>query len=146
MRSFSRTEVPTIFMGRRICVGSTKNLTPMPKFTRATWLQNVYLTVVWSLELETLIIVLPKAVSFNPLLLFLLQNQTYHSCEKGSRLNTQNYLMRSSYSVSRKASFPWISPLLSLFSAFSDSRSAGGTLVLGLVRFISASDSATSPK
>ena len=34
MRSFPRTEVPTIFMGRNICVGSTKNLTPMTKFTR----------------------------------------------------------------------------------------------------------------
>ena len=38
MRSFPRTEVPTIFMARNICVGSAKNLTPMTKFTRATWL------------------------------------------------------------------------------------------------------------
>ena len=89
MRSFPRTEVPTIFMGRNICVGSTKNLTPMTRFTCA--LQNVYLTVVWSLELEiTLITPLPKAVLFNPLLLFLLQHQTYPSCEKESRLNTHN--------------------------------------------------------
>ena len=41
MRSFPRTEVPTIFMGRNICVGSTKNLTPMTRFTCATLLQNV---------------------------------------------------------------------------------------------------------
>ena len=41
MRSFPRTEVPTIFMGRNICVGSTKNLTPMRRFTCATLLQNV---------------------------------------------------------------------------------------------------------
>ena len=61
MRSFLRTEVPTIFIGRSICVGSTKNLTLMTKFTRATWLRNVYITVVWSLELEiTLITALPK--------------------------------------------------------------------------------------
>ena len=40
MRSFIRTEVPTIFMGRNICVGSTKNLTQTMKFTRATWLFN----------------------------------------------------------------------------------------------------------
>ena len=40
MRSFLRTEVPTIFMGRNICVGSTKNLTSMTRFTR-TPLQNV---------------------------------------------------------------------------------------------------------
>ena len=38
---FPRTEVPTIFMGRNICVRSTKNLTPRTRFTRATWLQNV---------------------------------------------------------------------------------------------------------
>ena len=38
MRSFIRTEVPTIFMGRNICVGSTKNLTQTTKFTRAYWL------------------------------------------------------------------------------------------------------------
>ena len=89
MRSFPRTEVPTKFMGRNICVGSTKNLTLATKFTRATWLQNVYLTVVWSLELEiTLITALPKAVLFNPLLWLLLQHQT--SCEKESRLNTHN--------------------------------------------------------
>ena len=68
MRSFPRIEVPTIFMGRSIRVGSSKNLTPMTKFTRATWLQNVYLAVVWSLELEiTLITALPKAVLLNPL-------------------------------------------------------------------------------
>ena len=71
MRSFPRTEFPTIFMGRNICVGSTKNVTPMTKFTLANWLQNGYLTVVWSLELEiTLITALPKAILFNPLLLF----------------------------------------------------------------------------
>ena len=87
MRIFPRTEIPSIFMGRNICVGSTKNLTPMTTFTRATWLQNVYLTVVWSLELEiTLNTALPKAVLFNPLLLLLLQHQTYPSCEKESRL------------------------------------------------------------
>ena len=40
----------------------------MTRFTRDTWLQNVYLTVVRSLELEiTLITALPKAVLFNPL-------------------------------------------------------------------------------
>ena len=115
MRSLPRTEVPIIFMRRSICVGSTKNLTPMTKFTRATWLQNVYLTVVWSLELEiTLITALPKAVLSNPLLLLLLQHQAYPSCEKESRLNTHNLLITSGYSVSIEASFPWISPLLSL--------------------------------
>ena len=31
MRSFPRTEVPTIFMGRNNCIGSDKNLTPMTK-------------------------------------------------------------------------------------------------------------------
>ena len=36
MRSYSRTEVPTIFMGRNICEGSTKNLTPMTRFTHTT--------------------------------------------------------------------------------------------------------------
>ena len=47
------------------------------------------MSVVWSLELEiTLITALPKAVLFNPLLLLLLQNQTYPSCEKESRPNT----------------------------------------------------------
>ena len=35
MRSFPRTEVPTIFMERNICVGSAKILTLMTKFTRA---------------------------------------------------------------------------------------------------------------
>ena len=91
MRSFPRTEFPTIFMGRNICVGSTKNVTPMTKFTLATWLQNGYLTVLWSLELEiTLITALPKVVLFNPLVLLLLQHQTYPSCEKESRLNTCN--------------------------------------------------------
>ena len=89
MRSFPITEVPTIFMGRNICVGLTTNLTPMAKFTRATWLQNCCLTVVWSLELKiTLITALPKAVLFNPPLFLLLQHQTYPSCEKESRLNT----------------------------------------------------------
>ena len=64
MRSLPRKEVPTIFMGRNICVGTTKDLTPMTKFTRATWLQNIYLTVVWSLELEiTLITALQKLSS-----------------------------------------------------------------------------------
>ena len=82
MRSFPRTEVPTIFMGR-ICVESTKNLTPTTKFTRVTWLQNVYLTGVWNLKLEiTLITALAKDVLFNPLLLLLLQHQIYPSCEK----------------------------------------------------------------
>ena len=91
MRSFPRTEVPTMFMGRSICLGSTKTLTPMTKFTRATWLQDAYLTVVWSLELEiTLINALPKAVLFNPLLLLLLQHQTYPSCEKNGLVNTHN--------------------------------------------------------
>ena len=91
MRSFPRTDVPTIFMGRNICVGSTKNLTLATKFTIATWPQNVYLTVVWSLELEiTLITALPKAVLFNPLLLLFLKHQTYPSCEKESRLNMHN--------------------------------------------------------
>ena len=42
MRSFPRTEVPTIFMGKNICVGSAKILTLMKKFTRAILLQNVY--------------------------------------------------------------------------------------------------------
>ena len=92
MRSFSRTEVPTIFMGRNICVGSSKNITPMTKFTRTTWLQNGYLAVVWSLTLEiTLITSLPKAVLFNRLLLLLLQHQTYPSREKESRVNTINW-------------------------------------------------------
>ena len=45
MRSFLRTEVPTIFMGKKflpyswersICIGSIKNLTPMTKFTCAS--------------------------------------------------------------------------------------------------------------
>ena len=90
MRSFPRTEVPTIFMGR-ICLISTKNLTPMTKVTRVTWLQNVYLTGVWNLKLEiTLITALAKDVLFNPLLLLLLQHQIYPSCEKESRLNTYN--------------------------------------------------------
>ena len=44
MRSFLRTEVPTIFMGRNICVGSTKNLTSMTRFTSChltpKWLFN----------------------------------------------------------------------------------------------------------
>ena len=51
MRNFPRTEAPTIFMGRNICVGSNKNLTPMTKFTRAIWLKKS-VVVVWSLELE----------------------------------------------------------------------------------------------
>ena len=78
MRSCPRTEVPTIFMGRNICVGSAKNLTPMTKFAR------VCLTVVWSLEFEiTLTTTIPKAVLFNPLLLLLLQHQTYPFSWKG---------------------------------------------------------------
>ena len=36
MRSFPRTEVPAIFMGRDICLVSTKNQTPLTKFTGAT--------------------------------------------------------------------------------------------------------------
>ena len=91
MRSFPRTEFPTIFMGRNICVRSSKNLTLMMKFTPATLPQNVYLTVVWSLELEiTLITALPKAVLINCHLLLLLQHQTYPSCEKESRLIAYN--------------------------------------------------------
>ena len=80
MRSFPRTEVPTIFMERNICVGSAKILTLMTKFIRAIFLQNVYWTVIWSLEFEiTLITSLTKAVLFNPLLLLLLHYQTYPS-------------------------------------------------------------------
>ena len=83
MRSFPRTEVPTIFMGRTIFVGSSKSLTPMMKFTRATRLQNFCLTVASTLELKiTLITALPKAVLFNALLLLLSQHQTYPSCER----------------------------------------------------------------
>ena len=41
MCSFPRTDVPTIFMGRNICVGSTKNLTSMTIFTRSPSPQNV---------------------------------------------------------------------------------------------------------
>ena len=36
MRSFLRTEVPTIFMERSICIGSIKILTPTTKFTCAS--------------------------------------------------------------------------------------------------------------
>ena len=100
MRSFPRTEVPTIFKGRNICVGSAKNIDD--DICSCHLPPNMYLTVVWSLELKiTLITAHPKPLLSNPLLLLLLQHQTYPSCEKESRLITYNQLMTSGYSVSR---------------------------------------------
>ena len=108
VRSFSGTEVLT--MGRSICVGSSKNLTQMTKFTRAPWLQNVYLTVVWSLQI-TLITALPKAVLLNPLLLLVLQHQTYPSCEKESRRNTHNWWQAATQCRERRHPLYLSSPL-----------------------------------
>ena len=50
MRSFPRAEVSTIFMGRNICVGTTKILTSMTIFTRATWPQNVSSLNPWNVN------------------------------------------------------------------------------------------------
>ena len=77
MRSFPRTEVPTIFMERIICVGSTKNVTPITKFTRATCLQNGFIGLKLGIE-----------------------NNTYHCCSKSCLVQSSSIFTFTTRNVS----------------------------------------------